>query len=299
MKPKLLVSLLILSILILITTSIIEMPSSTPYSVFNTGNNGYSELMRSFFLVPIINITSLDLSNAINSTIVIPVDRPLDNSSYMFLLEYIRRGGVAVLLDENGASNEFLEEYAGIGVRITRAVIYDDIQNYDGIRELPLVNVNVSGNLYRCYFYKPAPIDILSSSEYSPRIIGLSSMFSLRDNDENGYFNIGDDFGAQTVVVSVSIGNGSLIIVSDLDFVTNKYIGIGMNKEFIRSIIGGRRYKYILLDGLNLSFYDRVKVLVYGYQFKGDYWLRIAVELVALFFLSGIIYYGGRGIVHG
>ena len=293
MKPKLLVSFIALSLVITVFSILLEVPTTTPYSVFNTGDNGYTFIFEKYSLIPLVNISSIDLSNASNVVVIVPLMHGLDNLTSTYLLKLVEKGGEVVVLDENGYINEFLYGVLGLNVGVEKAIIYDDVFNYKGDRSTPLIRIFLGNSSLTCYFHEPSVISVQVSSS-DVRVVGISSNYSLRDNDGNGYFNMGDSIGSEPVVVSINYGNGSFIIVSDLDILSNRYVVLGDNEEFFRSLISGKKYVYLLLSGLNASFHDYVKVYVYGFQSRREYWVRVLAELVILLSLVVLFYYGEK-----
>jgi len=219
MKPKILVVFLALSLMITIASILLEVPTSTPYSVFNTGGNGYSLLHDKYSLTPLINISSIKLSEAQDTVVLIPLLHGLDNYTNNYLLKFLEMGGRIIVLDKHGYINGFLQEVLGLGIRVENAAVYDDIFNYRGDRSLPSIKVFVNNANLTCYLHEPAVISIQTNSS-DVRIIGFSSRYSLRDNDANGYFNVGDSIGSEPIAIIINHGKGSLVIVSDLDFLT-------------------------------------------------------------------------------
>ncbi len=293
MKSKVLIVFLFLSIVITLVTILLEIPTNTPYSVFNIGDNGYSYVYEKLSLVPVINVSSIDLSSPNDTVVVIPLEHELNNATARFLYDFILKGGMVILLDKNGYSNDFLEEVLGLQIGVVNTTIYDDVFNYEGYRSIPLIRVYFNDENYTCYFFEPSLIDIEVVSN-NVSVLGWSSPYSLQDNDGNKYFNVGDSIGSAPVVVYVRFGSGVLVVFSDPDFLSNKFIVIGDNFRFLDSLIHSRGKRYILLSAINASLHDYLKAYVYGFQFRREYWVRILSEFVVLSLILVLFYYGER-----
>lgn len=295
MRPKVLVCLIVISLILVFTGVLIEMPSSSPYSVYNTGYNGYSLLAEKYSIQPVLNITSTDIAEPNNTVILVPLLHDLDNETLSTLKWLIEHGGTIVFLDENGYVNDFMYLYLNAQVWIANATVYDDIMNYNGNRSLPLIETLFGNENLTCYLYRPSPIEIGEKSSGIEIIVhGESSPFSYRDNDGNGYFNSGDVFGSQPIIVEVKMSNGTIYVIPDLDVFTNKFIKLGDNEKLASFLVENYSMRYIYIGGINATFFDYVKTYLSGFKRSGEYPVRITVELLVLMILALVVYYGEK-----
>lgn len=295
MKPRILVCLIIILLVLVFIGILIEMPSSTPYSIYNTGYNGYSLLIEKYSIQPILNIIDADMAEPTNTIILVPLLHDLGNETLSAVKRIIEHGGTIVFLDKKGYMNDFMYSYLKAPIQIANATIYDDIMNYNGNRSLPLIKTVFNNENLTCYLYKPSPIEIGDeSSDIEIIVHGVSSPFSYRDNDGNGYFSSGDVFGSQPVIVEVKTGNGTIYIIPDLDVFTNKLIKLGDNEKLVSFLMENYSARYIYMGGANATFFDYVKTYLLCFRIGVEYPVRIMVEFLVLMILSLVMYYGEK-----
>lgn len=295
MKPRILVLLIIISLILVFTGVLIEMPSSSPYSIYNTGYNGYSFLAKKYSIKPLLNITSTDIAEPNNTIILVPLLHDLDDETLSELKRFIEGGGAIVFLDEKGYMNEFMYSYLNVPISIANATVYDDIMNYNGNRSLVLIETVFGNENLACYLYRPSPIEIgKGSSDIEIIVHGVSSPFSYRDNDGNGYFSLGDVFGEQPIIVEVKISNGNIYVVPDLDVFTNMLIRLGDNEKLASFLVGNYKARYIYLGGTDATFFEYVKTYLSGFNESDKCLVRITVELLVLMILALVVYHGEK-----
>jgi len=252
---------LLIIVLSILTTSIsivMNMSSTTPYSPYNTYDDGYSELLSITDRVTVIRgLKSIEN----NSVVFLPIARGMDRARYEWIKDILNRGNTVVILNEAGYINEFME-FIGIRARIEKTKVLDEVHKLDS-RVYPLItleiNINNSVHMYRVAMYSPSHIVISDvSSAFSTR--GTTSVYAYADIDGNNYYSLGEEMGMYITICSFKVGKGELWLISDLDLFSNKLINIenANNRKFLETLVEFRRM-YIVIDYLELSPIDIIK----------------------------------------
>jgi len=258
-----------------------EISSSTPYSPFNVGGNGYSSLAS------LLNASVLTGPGSVSDTILLPLAHELGPEEYDWLKDFVMKGGTLVILDESGYSNVFLSDYLNIPADIRDSKLYDYVTGLGENGSIVAANVSIGGRELVCYFFKPSLIDVFGHVD----VLGQTSPFVYADFDNNGFFSVGDRFDEWSVVVHATVANGSVFILSDLDVFSNSFISLGNNSALAKALARGTVGIY--LGGLNASFLDYFKAYtVYSRSFSGT-----LAELLSLSLIAVVIGFGRRWAV--
>lgn len=253
--------IIVLSILVTSISIIMNMPSTTPYSPYNTYGDGYSELLsiadRAIVVKGIKNIEN-------NSVVVLPIARGMDRARYEWIKDVLNRGNIVVILDEVGYVNEFMD-FIGIRARIENTKILDEVNKLNS-RVYPLIaleiKINDSVYRYKVAMYRPSHIVIDNSTSIFSK--GTTSAYAYADIDSNNYYSLGEEMGVYVTICSFKVGKGELWLISDLDLFSNKMIDIENvdNRKFLETLVKFKMM-YIVIDYLELSSIDIIK---YGYN---------------------------------
>lgn len=241
-----------------VLAALINIPTSTPYSPFNTGGDGYSQLVTYSHAVIVGTYTRLEGVNASNATLILPVVRWLrDSGLYNFLRGFLKAGGTVVVIDSVGYSNPLIS-YLGVNASVEGHPVLDEVLKL-GDRFHPLLKVEGLGNLSsRGYVASHMPSSIRLGEGLRPYLLAVTSRYAYADLDGNGFLSPGEVMRPYAVVACWRVGRGSLALVADYALFSNSLINYTGNRLLLTHLTGLRR-TYFLTEGLNLSGVDRVK----------------------------------------
>lgn len=259
---------------------VVEIPSPTPYSPFNTGPSGYSGLASLLGAEPLITL------DGFNGSLIVPLTHELSEGEMSGLIEFLNGGGRLVVLDKGGYSNPFLRDYLNLSLYVVPVPVYDYVLNYGGNASLPKIEVAVGNASLSCYLASPSSASLGDSFA---AVLANSSILSFRDIDGNGYFDLGDQFGPFPVVIEAKVGAGVVYVVTDPDAFSNGIIGLGNNSALARYLVGEGSVG-IYLGGLNTSLIDYVKL----YARVTGGWVGGAAEAGSLLVIAVVLFYGRR-----
>ena len=259
---------------------LVEVPSPTPYSPFNTGPSGYSALASYLGAEPLTSV------GGFNGSLIVPFTHYLSDDELRALAGFVAGGGRLVIVDEGGYSNALLTDYLNLSLVVVPVPVYDYVLNYGGNASIALINASVGDVAISCYFGLTASASLSGSSV---GVLANSSSLSFRDIDGNGFFSPGDQFGPFPVVAGGGVGGGSVYVVTDLDAFSNGLIDLGNNSALARYLVGGGPIG-IYLGGLNTSLIDYVKL----YARAAGGWVGDAAELGSLLVIAVVVIYGRR-----
>lgn len=263
--------------LMTLTAIVLNMPSPTPYSPYNSGSKGYAKL---FSLFDVEVGTLAEASSRRDTAILMPVERESDPSSYARVRDLLLSGSTIVLLDGDGYSNPLLD-FLGLRVRIGGYRILDEVSKL-GSRDYPVASIKVGNTSYRVVVYRPSYIDV---DYLDVELAGITSNYSYADLDSNGYYSIGEEMRRYVVIYPAAVGNGTIWIVSNLDIFSNELVDKLDNIVFLKKLVGGRRL-YLVVDGLELGSLDVAKYSLYRvslrYMYSESLQLNLAIFIAVL-----------------
>jgi len=288
---KLLLVTLIFTVLVASLSIVANMPSSTPYSPFNNGDKGYSEVLS------ILNnaILTRDLGNIEpGSTVIVPVLREINESEYKSLVEILDKGSTLVFLDENGFVNGFLE-YIGLKARIMHVKVLDEVSKVKS-REYPLLTLRINGENYEVVAHEPSYIAI---NDFDNLIAyGNTSNYAYADVDGNKYYSIGEEMKSYTIIALFRIKEGSLWLISDLDLFTNNVVELGDNTKLLKQISESNK-TFFVLNYVDLNSLDEAKfwyISALSTHILGNTLVNGLLVYVLLLTVTVIIKYAEEGI---
>ncbi|RLG82189.1 MAG: hypothetical protein DRO40_08290 [Thermoprotei archaeon] len=236
----------------------VNTPTTTPYSPFNTGDKGYSKLVDVLNAKLENNVMGLSIEEAIRYTIIMPLQkRPVDRDTIDYIGKLLYRGSAVIVFDEQGYSNELIKEI-GLNIEVVNQTILDEIRRARN-RFYPITRVYIANSSETVLLVFHMPSYIVVGENRSSYMIGYTSRYAYADLDGNGVYSPGDHMGQYTLVYGVKIGDGLLIIVSDMDIAVNELFED--NIVFLKKLGYGR--ELVLYTGyLDLGLLDRLK---YGF----------------------------------
>lgn len=258
-------ALILLATLISLLATVINMPSATPYSPFNSGSRGYSELVKLANAQLIQSISDIGGDEVGNKVLIMLATRNISSLNANLLRKLVKEGLTLILLDEHGFVNNVLENL-NIEALVSNVTVLDEILKLNS-RFYPVIKLHyMLGNgseILRIATYMPAHIVFKkhSSGGEFGRIKGVTSNYTYADIDGNGYYSIGEKMGSFLIVYSWSIGRGKVVLISDLDVWSNDLIFKEDNAEFLRLLTGSKE-TYVLASAMSLEPIDEVKVFL-------------------------------------
>jgi hypothetical protein len=212
-------------------------PIQEAYHPLNQDWNGCSR---------IANITS-------NTTLLLSYDKPLPNSTSLLAIigpsvnfteresssigRFLTDGGVVLLADDFGTGNSLLEGL-NVSARFSKEPLAD-LYYYSKNPDFPIIsNLSPSpatDNLNAIVLDRPSYINIGNSSSVTK--IGSSSPFSFIDLSGNGRPLTNENINPYTVLATVRIGRGIMLLVADPSMFINNMIGIYGNMRLFQNAL--------------------------------------------------------------
>ena len=254
---------------------IIMLPSSTPYSVINTGGNGLSQLALSLNATPLRTSIGEAPSDPGESALIIIQQGPSTGLTVKTAVDFAMRGGLVIVSGDYYFLQSFAQE-TDLPVSVREAPILDPIMNA-GDRFHPLLYS--SSCPYRLIGYKPYVL----SAEETAKAIAVSSDYSYVDENGNGFLDLTEGIDSYVTGVQVRVGEGAIIVFSSPDSFTNEYIG--GNLDFIKCLLGGRR---VFIDQ-SQPLSNPLEAIKLSIRYSSSYNLRIIITVLAV--VSGVIGY--------
>ena len=265
-----------------ITMVIVEYaPSTTDYSIYNSGWNGLSKLVE--LGVKPISIYDDLIDRAENTTLIVIPRTDFREQEIQLLKQYLLKGGILIIADDTGRANKLLSSITK-GVEIVNITIRDPGFYYKSPL-LPLVNITINESRYKIVLNVPGYLEV-SGNEW--RIIGRTSKYSFIDLNNNGIRDPHEPQGPFPIVAYRDVGLGRLYVVSDPDFMLNSMLNVGDNVAFINNVLANGREVYIDVRHLELSVIDNIKSVIFGEKplYAKILWvgLLLAISLIAGYF---------------
>ncbi len=241
---------------IAVVAVVVNVPSPTPYSPYCTGPKGYSELVD-LLNASVINSPSA-VGNASSAVILLPLDRSLSTSICEELRKLVTSGALLLIADEGGYSNVLLK-HLGIQAGVTNYTVLDEVRKLRD-RFHPVINVSLGGGeCVEVVTFKPSYI--ASSRVGGAGILGSTSQYAYADVDGNSLYTLGEVMRRYLVVGSWRVGRGLVVLVADLDALSNSLLSKGDNSAFLTYVARSGR-TYLVLCGLDLGCVDELKYVV-------------------------------------
>ncbi len=268
--------LLLSFIIILSTAVIINLPTTTPYSLLNTSDNGYSLLMKNSDKILIYNN---ELKSIDGGVVILPLRESISSNTSISLLKLLKRNITLIILDDGGYA-EFFFEKIGIKVVFYKYYVIDNIYHYDKNRFDPILSY-AGGKIVGSYVH---PIMVYSSR----RILSLikSSDYAYADENNDHTYTLGEPMGNITVGFIARINNSKIVYLSSVKILANKLFNrnIGLIKRFPSKI-------YLYIGNLKLSPIELWRIDLYRRINSLDKnLLSIALHLLSLpvlFYITG------------
>jgi hypothetical protein len=188
-----------------------------------------------------------------NTTLLLSYDKPLPNSTSLLAIigpslnfteletsniaTFLGDGGVVLLADDFGTGNSLLEDL-NVSVRFSKEPLAD-LYYYSKNPDFPIITdlspSPVTENLSAIVLDRPSYIEVGNSSSVAK--IGSSSPFSFVDLNGNGRPSANETVDSYTVLTTVRIGRGLLLLVSDPSMLINDVIGLYGNMRLFQNAL--------------------------------------------------------------
>lgn len=245
---------------------IVVAPSTTPYSMVNEGPLGYSNLYNIEGASPLNIEAGLDGLNPTTTIILLSRTKPLDDSLAKSVWQYMYTGGILIATGSTSFLNTLLEQM-GVDATIDNGTIYDMVFNA-GNRSLVVAETLCS---VRITLYEPHPIYGYNSP------LAYTSNYSYVDENGNGYLDLSEQIGGNTVALEHDIGRGKLVIISSPYVFTNNLIEY--NQKFLDCLLKDRRLNVDQSEALSNPF-EYFKLQVRYQASQGNNFLATIIALV-------------------
>ena len=268
---------------------LVNVPSSTSYSPYCTGPEGYSELVNMLNATVINSLSAV--GNASNTVVILPLDRGLSSSTCEELRKLVVSGATLLVADEEGFSNVLLK-HLGINAGVANCTVLDEVGKLRD-RFHPVINVSLGrGEYVGLVTFKPSYI---TSNKVRGGISGVTSQYAYADADGNGFYTLGEVMRKYLVVGSWHVGRGLVVLVADLDALSNYLLGEGGNADFFTYFAKSGK-TYLLLSGLDLGYVDELKYAVSVAGLSRTLRSRefLMVEFLLLAAVFAVVRYGER-----
>jgi hypothetical protein len=188
-----------------------------------------------------------------NTTLLMSYDKPLPNATSLLAIigpsvnftkressnirKFLDYGGVVLLADDFGTGNSLLE-----GLNVSARFSHEplaDLYYYGKNPDFPIITgfspSLATDNLGAIVLDRPSYISTGNSSSVTK--IGSSSPFSFIDPSGNGRPSTNETINSYTVLATVRIGSGPLLLVADPSMFINDMIGLYDNMRLFQNAL--------------------------------------------------------------
>ena len=234
MKTSRLMGLVIILVVFVSLAAIWFYPSIQAFMASNTMWNGINKFSKEFNVQNIDSFAALPVAPKQDVLIAVPYV-PYTTDELAQMKQFVENGGKLVMMDDFGYGNSFLE-YAGIPARFDNSQLLDPLFNYKN-EYFPRIldfNASVTGNGIKVIAFNHGTA--LSGVSQSQALAWSSSM-SFLDTNQNGNLDPGETQGPFVVAASISLGEGTVDLVSDSSMIMNAAAGSNDNNAFVNYLM--------------------------------------------------------------
>jgi len=247
-------------------SALLYIPTTTPFSPWNTGGDGLSELLDKLGATPVRGLSSVDCG----STVILVPLRLLSSEEVEELKRLVDCGSTVIVGDSKGFSAPLLEAL-GISA-VFEGPVMDEIGK---LRYRWVLRTEVGGTLNLT-----AVIPNASAVSVQPKpdaVYAYTSRYAYLDLDGDGFYSVGEPMGSFLVLAGWRIGRGAVVLISSSLFFTNDYIGLGGNLELLSGISSDGRL-YLYTEPLDLPPLDRLKESLHTWSTARPHLLTLAAS---------------------
>jgi hypothetical protein len=233
-KTSRLIGLVVILVVLVSLASIWLYPSVQAFMANNTMWNGIDKFSRAYNVQNIDSVTALPADPKQDVLIVVPYTS-FNTGELTQMKQFVENGGKLILMDDFGYGNSFLV-YAGVPARFDNNPLLDPLFNYKN-EYFPRIldfNAGVTGSGVKLLAFNHG--SALSGVTQSQATAWSSSM-SFLDTNQNGNLDPGEPQGPFAVAASISLGGGTIDLVSDSSLIMNAAPGTNDNNAFVSYLI--------------------------------------------------------------
>ena len=234
MKTSRLIGLVVILVVLASLASIWLYPSVQAFMANNTMWNGINKFSRAYNVQNIDSVTALPASPQQDVLIVVPYS-PFTTADLVQMKQFVENGGKLILMDDFGYGNSFLA-YAGVSARFDNTPLLDPLFNYKNEyfpRILDFSAGVTNSGIKLIAFNHGSALSGVSPSQ----AIAWSSSMSFLDTNQNGNLDPGEPQGPFVVAASISLGGGTIDLVSDSSLIMNAAPGTNNNNAFVNYLL--------------------------------------------------------------
>ena len=234
MKTSRLMALVIILVVFVSLAAIWFYPSVQAFMASNTMWNGINKFSKEFNVQNIDSFAALPVAPKQDVLIAIPYV-PYTTDELAQMKQFVENGGKLVMMDDFGYGNSFLE-YAGIPARFDNTPVLDPLFNYKNEYFPRILDFNASvtsSGIKVIAFNHGTALSGVSQSQ----ALAWSSSMSFLDTNQNGNLDPGETQGPFVVAASISLGEGTVDLVSDSSMIMNAAAGSNDNNAFVNYLM--------------------------------------------------------------
>ena len=209
-------------------------PSVQAFMASNTMWNGINKFSKEFNVQNIDSFAALPVAPKQDVLIAVPYV-PYTTDELAQMKQFVENGGKLVMMDDFGYGNSFLE-YAGIPARFDNTPLLDPLFNYKNEYFPRILDFNASvtsSGIKVIAFNHGTALSGVSQSQ----ALAWSSSMSFLDTNQNGNLDPGEPQGPFVVAASISLGEGTVDLVSDSSLIMNAAAGSNDNNAFVNYLM--------------------------------------------------------------
>jgi hypothetical protein len=233
-KTSRLIGLVVILVALVSLVSIWLYPSVQAFMATNTMWNGINKFSKVYNVQNIDSVTTLPASPQQDVLIVVPYT-PFSTAELAQMKQFVENGGKLILMDDFGYGNSFLS-YAGVSARFDNTPLLDPLFNYKN-EYFPRIldfDAGVTGSGIKLLAFNHG--SALSGVTQSQALAWSSSM-SFLDTNQNGNLDPDEPQGPFVVAASITLGGGTIDLVSDSSLIMNAAPGTNDNNAFVNYLM--------------------------------------------------------------
>ena len=213
-------------------------PIDDPYSIHNPQWNGTSALAQRGFLAVTAGLAdTLSSTNATQVLLIIAPSLPFSREEASSMGDFVRKGGLLVIADNFGSSNDLLD-LLGVPVRFDSRVLIDPLF-YRKQSLFPVISdfsdsefLIGLGELVLDY---ATVLNVTAISKV--KVLASSSAFSFLDSNQDGEKSPDEISGPFPVLAELQLGEGKLLLLGSPASIANGLIDEGNNGALVDNIV--------------------------------------------------------------
>jgi len=267
-------------------------PIDDPYSMHNTQWNGTSALtQRGFVPVTADLVDTLSSANTTQTLLIVAPSRPFSIEEASSIGDSIRKGGLLVIADNFGSSNE-LVDLLGLPAKFDNRLLVDPLF-YRKQPVFPVVSdfaeFEFSMGLNELVLGYATILNVTATSEV--KVLASSSAFSFLDSNPDGEKSPQEPSGPFPILAELQLGEGKVLLFTSPASLANELINEGNNSALVENVVkyGSRpgHRSVLLYDETHLEPSPFMAAKLMARQLvssilEGGMQLRVKLEMTAL-----------------